>query len=308
MFGGVQAPPESVTSQGGSGGGGKDGSSGGAGSASGEQQASIANTLRQYGLEDLIPLVDSWVRDGLSWSEIEAQLYDPSSQAGKIVDTKYPELRLRREAGRTPMSIAQIRDYRDQTRQLFRAAGLPEGFYDTPEDFTKFIVNDVSLPELNDRINNGFVRVANAPPQVRDELQRLYGIDAGHLAAFFLDETKALPLLQQRVATAEIGGASQMAGFGNLSVNEAESLAQRGVTQGQAQQQFGALASAQELFKPLDAGENAITRQEQLSTFDNNAAAQKRIQDRARRRTAQFEGGGGFASSREGYAGLSTAS
>lgn len=277
-------------------------------SSGGGAGASIINTLRQNGLEDLIPLVDAWVRDGLTWPEIEAQLYDPSSAAGRVVDTKYPEIRLRREAGRAPMSIGQIREFRDTTRQLFRAAGLPEGFYDQPQDFTNFIVNDVSLQELNERITNGYVRVASAPPEVRNELERLYGIDAGHLAAFFLDETKAVPLIQQRVAAAEIGGASQLSGFGNLSVTEAESLAQRGVSQSQAAQQFGSLAAAAELFKPLDAGEDQITREEQLSTFDNNAAAQRRIQERARRRQAQFEGGSSFATSRSGYSGLSTAS
>jgi hypothetical protein len=276
---------------------------------SGSDAANIRNLLRTYDLDELGSFVDEWVRQGLTWPEIEAMLYDPGSAAGAVVDRKYPELRLRREAGHAPMSIGQIRAYRDTATQIFRAAGLPQGFYDTPQDFTRFIVNDVSAEELQTRVQDGFVRVMAAPPEVRDQLQNLYGLGTGDLAAFFLDETKALPLIQRRVAAAEISGAGVRAGFGGLSVNEAERVASLGVSGEQAGQQLSTLANARELFTPLDRGEDVISRDEQLgAVFDNNAAAQRRIQDRARRRQAAFSGGGGLATSREGLAGLSTSS
>ena len=266
------------------------------------------NQLRQDGLEDLVRYVDDWIEQGLTWPEIEARLDDLSTDEGRIIDQLYPERRLRREAGRSSMTIGQIRQYRDTTRAMFRAAGLPEGFYDSNEDFTRFIVNDVSPAELNQRIQNGYLRVANAPVEVRAELQRLYGLGDGDLAAFFLDETKALPLIQKRVASAEISGAGVRSGFGALERGESERLAELGVSADEAGRTLSTLAGARELFTPIDRGEDVITREEQLATFDNSSAARKRIEDRARRRQAAFQGGGQLATSRSGYAGLSTSS
>lgn len=273
-----------------------------------ESAATIKNLLRQYGLEEMIPLVDSWVRRGMSWAEIEGQLMDPTTDAGRVVDRIYPELRLRREAKAAPMSITQIQQYRTQARQMFRAAGLPEGFYDNVDDFRNFIVNDVSLSELSERVERGYVAMASAPPEVRAELERMYGVGPGDLVAFFLDEKKALPLIQRRVAAAQISGAGVRTGFGSLSTAEAEGLAAQGVDEGQAQQGLGDLAAAQELFRPLNQTEDTISRQEQLgAAFSNDAAAKKRIERRQRGRTAAFEGGGRLATSRGGgMAGLST--
>lgn len=271
--------------------------------------ASVKNMLRLYGLEELIPQVDGWIRQGLSWPEIEAMLRDPSTAAGKVFDKYYPEVRLRAEKGLRPMAVDEIQRYRQTVKRVMKAAGLPDGFYDSNDDFTRFMVNDLSPEEVESRIMDGYVAVMNSPVEVRSELERLYGVQPGQLVAFFLDPDKATTLIQRDVAAAKVGGAAIRTGFGQVSQQEAERLTDLGVTDNQAEQGFAALATNKELAVSLDRGEDTISRGEQLgAVFEGNAAAQEKLSRRQRRRIAQFSGGGSLATSREGgFSGLSTA-
>lgn len=268
--------------------------------------ASVAVLLREMGLEELIPDADSFIRGGGTWEEYELKFYDDKTKAGQIVNRIYPEWKIRRDE-KNPISIAQIVQYRAMAKTLFRSAGLPEGFWDSPDDFSKLIINDVSPAELQSRIMDGYVRVANAPQEVKDALQQYYGVTSGGLAAYFLDTQRALPVLERSVAAAQIGGFGAHTGFGAVTKTEAERLASEGVTADQAEQGFSQLATSQQLFNPLDAGEDTINRDEQLgAVFEGNANARRRIAERQRRRVSQFEAGGSFASNRTGYAGLAT--
>lgn len=278
--------------------------------------ASIKNILVQYGLDELVPLVDGWVRQGLSWAEIEVQLRDPSTAAGKVFDRLIPEVRLRREAGLTPMSVAQIIGYRQNAREVLRAAGLPEGFYDSPEDMRDLIVNDVSLQELQNRVREfedfGAQIAAGAGGEL-DLFERAYGVKptAAQLAALVLDPDKALPGLKRQFAAVRLDVSAGRAGFGDLSQGEAERLADVGVDPGQAVAGFGVLADSKELFGALpgqEGSEDTIGRSDQLgAVFAGDARSRGRIEAQARRRKAQFEGGGGFASDNSGFAGIGTA-
>lgn len=268
----------------------------------------VRSMLTQYGLEDLSRFVDRWVRDDLSWEEIEVQLRDPKTPAGKVFDKMYPEVRLRSEKGLRPMSVAEIQSYRETATQVFRNAGLPQGFYDSPDDFTRFITNDVSPQELEERVMDGFVAVNKAPAEVRTELERLYGVSSGHLAAYFLDPQKATTLIQREVAAAEVSGGAQRAGFGGLDREEAERLASVGVTGDSAVDAFGNLVEAAELFQDLPGSvDGTFARDEQIALLAGDAEARRRAEQRAAGRAATTQGGGGFAASREGFSGFGSA-
>lgn len=271
--------------------------------------ASIRGMLAQYGLQDLARYVDRWVRDGLSWEEIEVQLRDPKTAAGKVFDQRFPEIRMRSEKGLRPMSVQEIQSYREQARQVMRNAGLPKGFYDDDRDLTEFMVNDVSPQELEQRVMDGYVAVMQAPAEVRSELERMYGVSSGELVAYMLDPDRATTVIQRNVAAARVGGAATRTGFGQVSREEAERIGALGVTDAQAEQGFGTLSTNRELTVALDRGEDVISREEQIgAVFEGNAAAGERLSRRARRRQAQFQGGGSLATSREGgFSGLSTA-
>jgi hypothetical protein len=269
--------------------------------------ALIRTTLAQYGLPDSLA---DW-----AWSEIVAG----KGNAEIMLDlrqrpefkTEFPEIDARTQKGLAPLSPAEIIAYRQQARQIMSAAGLPSGFYDSKDDFTNFLANDVSINELNDRVNLAKQATYQIPPEVASRLQSEFGITpgSGPLTAYFLDDKKALPLLQRDFAAAGVGGAADRAGYAGISNDQARSLVDQGITDTQAQQGFNDLQLKQQLMYALPgSGEDNIDQQTQLGAeFGGNANAQRRIEDRQRRRIAEFQGGGDFTQTQGGVVGLGRA-
>lgn len=265
--------------------------------------ALIKSTLLQYGLPDTLA---DW-----AWGEIVAG----KGMAEIMLDLRqrpefkaeFPEIDELQRKGLAPMSPGDIVSYRKQAREMMRAAGLPEGFYDNKNDFTKFIVNGVSAAELGDRINLAAEAAYKAPQDVRDTLAQ-WGVGPGDMTAFWLNPDLAQPLLERKYAAAQLAGAATRTGFGQLAESEAIGLTQLGVTADQAQTGFGRLAESRELFNPLEGGEDVIGRSEQMdAVFRGNSTNVARIEQRRRRRQARFEAGGTFAAERTGVSGLGAA-
>lgn len=203
------------------------------------------------------------------------------------------------------LSPKQMLDYEEQTRQIMHAAGLPSGFYDKPDDFAKFMLNDVSPTELQNRVQIAQTAAITAPEEVRTQLQRLYGVNHGELTAYFLDPTQAMPVIQQRFTASQIAAQSQTTGFGQLEQTQAEKLAAEGVTEQAAQEGFGALSANAGLFEQQVAGEDVIDPNAQIAAqFEQNAAARKRIEQRKQSRLGEFQGQSGFGVGQKGVTGL----
>lgn len=272
-----------------------------------DAQAYIASFLREYGLESLSDWAWQRIIAGDSPTIIVQELYKRPE-----FRSRFPAYFARRDRGLAPMSPAQIVDYENRARQLFRQYGIPEGFWDTTEELQEFITNDLSLAELNDRIQLAAQIYFDTDQTAREELHRLYGISMtpGQEIAFILDEAKALPLIQRQVTAAAISATSRRTTYGPLSAAEAEDLYSLGVTPQQAAQGFSSLATQRELFAPLPGEEFAagtISRAEQLAAqFGSNTVAQERIIRAAERRVAAFRGRTQFVESREGVLGLGT--
>lgn len=266
-------------------------------------KAIVQQFLDQYGLGQLgnwaWNLYKSSGGGDAAFGIIRAEL--PQQAAFKA---RFPAYDALAKAGKA-MSVDQMLAYEQQARQIFHDAGLPASFYDSPDDFAKFMVNDVSASELQSRVQIAQQAVVSSPPAVRQQLEQLYGIKAGDLTAYWLDPNKAMPVLQQRYTSAQIGGQAATTGFGQLDRATAELLAQQGVTNEQAQQGFGQLAENKGLFDIQQTGETAIDQQTQIgATFSNDAAARLRIKRRQESRTAAFGGSSGFGVGQKGVAGL----
>lgn len=266
--------------------------------------AVIRSVLAEYGLESLSQWAWDQLVGGLSMNEILISMRDRPE-----FRQRFRAIEERRSAGLTPISPAEVVAYERQASQMMRAAGLPEGFYDQPDDFVRFLAGDVALPELQNRVDLARTAAFEAPAEVKVELQRMYGVNEGDLTAFFLDEKRALPLLQQRYVAAQTSGVAQRTGFGALETFEAERIAALGVSEQEAEQGFGALVRGKELFGVLPGSrEGNISRDEQLSAvFNKDERATQRIERRARSRVAGFSGGGSFATDRSGFAGVDSA-
>ena len=230
----------------------------------------------------------------------------------KAFQDRFPANKQLQAQGKPQYSVREYLRLENDFKARLQEAGLPAGFYDDPSDFQNFIANDVSPDEVGARAQMGYQAVRQSNPQVIAEFKRLYGVNEGELAAYFIDPDRMRPTFdryeaERQARSAQIAAqATQQAGL-SLGQQQAEELARAGVSQEQAQAGFTALGDTRELFQTSLAGEQQITEQEQIAgTFNTNAEARQKIAARRRGRQAAFESGGGFATGQTGVAGLST--
>lgn len=291
--------------------------------------ASSTTLLRQLGLEELIPLVEAWIRDGLytSWAQIEAQLLDRSTEAGRIVDRIYPELRMmqeendrRRGAGLPtlpPVSIQGVQQFYLQGQQMISERGLAAAFPDVKGTLQSWLVSGKSLVEQAARLDviedDVAAAISGSPEAMADveAWQRFYGVGPTLQAyvAHVINPASDLPTLVRQQSAVAVDRAAGRAGFGDLSRVEAEKIVGFGVSGGDAVAGFGDLAAMGEVAAPLPGTqEDTIGRDTQIdAVFGGNQFARRRIERRLRQRRAVFEGGGGFASTQEGFTGIGVA-
>lgn len=269
--------------------------------------AYLEELLRSYGLEDLAPWAYEQVTNGNSPTMIRQMLWEQPS-----FKKRFKVIFDRRAKGLSAISVNEVIDYERKGRQLLQAAGLPKGFYDTPDDFYSFLLNDISLSELNDRVNIAKEYMYNIDATTRAEIQRLYGLTDGDFTAHALDPQRAIPILQNKFTSARTAAASARSGYGQLTVTEAERLTSLGVDPASASQGFAALVQSRQLFAPLpgmETAEASITREDQLSAaFGGSETARQKLARRGETRAAAGKGGGGFVADREGFGGLGSAS
>lgn len=262
--------------------------------------ASIRQMLNDFGLGSLADWAWKRYQDGFSLDQIMIEMYQrPEFKA------VFPEYEVLAQKGRA-YSVAELVNYRKQVVGMMKMYGIPEGFYDSVDDLSKLAANEVSLAEISRRVAEAADAAYSSSPLMRAEMQRLYGVNQGDMIAYFLDSTKAEPLIRQNWISAQIGAASRQTGYGVLTQQEAEGLAGLGVDYGAAAKGFGQLANSQELFGAINRGEQDIGREVQLgAAFGGDAASQQLVERRRGQRVAEFQAGGGFATNQQGVVGVS---
>jgi hypothetical protein len=182
----------------------------------------------------------------------------------------------------------------NQYRETLRANGMPANFYDQNDDFTALLEGDVSPSELNERVQSGYRAVADADPEVKRQMQQLYGVGEAELAAYFLDPERAAPLLTRQARAAQIAARGAEQGGIQLTGALAEDLARRGITEAEAQRGFAEIGALGELRQAF-AGETELSTEELVGAqFSQNVQAQQELERRRRLRTGEFAGGGQF--------------
>jgi hypothetical protein len=174
--------------------------------------------------------------------------------------------------------------------------------YDQPDDFVAPMKGNVSLSELNQRYQMAASAAYTMPQQVRDALTQM-GVDSGGLISFFLDPDRATPILDRKFRAAQVMGAGSIAGIG-IDQDQAENLADEGVTFQQAQQGAQQVASMQGLTAALGSAEVTDTRALVDAILGGSANATAQAQRVQKSRAAQFQQGGGAASQTQGVSGL----
>ena len=197
------------------------------------------------------------------------------------------------KAGKPVMPENQYLQQETSYRQALKGAGLPANFYDKPDDFGKWIVNDVSPTEVAQRANEASTLANSQDPATLAAFRNFYGIDKGHLAAYFLDPSKAAPILQKQANAAAIGAEAIHEGLGSsVGRGFAEGLVDKGISQTQARAAF----LGTNIEKPTVALLSGIDHTS-ISTGDMinaqlglDATAVKKVKSVADRETARFRG------------------
>jgi hypothetical protein len=126
-------------------------------------------------------------------------------------------------------------------------------------------------------------------------MQELYGVNEAGLAAYFLDPTKAAPILTRQAEAAKISARAKEQGRIQLLSGTAEEIAARGITADEAQAGFTALGLQEGLYTEI-MGEQALTQQQKVgAALGYDVEAQRQLAERRGTRKSPFQGGGSFA-------------
>lgn len=239
----------------------------------------------------------NWVTGEIQSNKGVDQILNDLRAQPFYVNSIFGQVNAARQAkGLGDMTEAQILAYQDYAVGDLSQAGIPQGFL-TQNELVQLMGGDVSTSELDARVTQGFVDATKADSNTKSVLANDYGVDIGNLAAYYLDPTKALPLLQSQFAAAQIGGAALRTGYGSLSADTLNDLAAQGITPDAAQTGFSDLGKQSQLFNPLPGSNQApINQQVQLAAeFGGDAADQQAIKSVADQRVAAFAGNYKFA-------------
>lgn len=254
--------------------------------------------FKSYGLESLVDNIQQYALQGYSTQMVQILLPETKEYKERF---KANEARVKNNL-RVLTPVEYIETEKAYERMMFNA-GLPAGFYDSRDDYTKFLENDASPVELEERINAARAAVTSDNPLIRETYRQWYaaGLSEGDAIAAVLDPLKGGGLAEKkrRAAAAALGGAASYQGVG-IDRERAEALANMGVSGQNALQGFGQVADIQRNAGTLASrygmdyegqtdAENAV--------FANDANAIQRIRKLGQREAAEF-GGRGVGDSR----------
>ena len=249
----------------------------------------VIDMLKEFGLESLAPKILGYVQQGYDSSTIGYELQQTSEWK-----TRFAANETRKKNGLPVLSpqeyIATERSY----RQIMQNAGVPAGFYDQTSDFQKFLENDVSPDEVNNRVKAATDFINRKDPQELAIFKKFY--TNGDMIAYALDPTRAQPLVGKAFEAATIAGQAQTQGI-SIDKGLAEGLAGDGITRDQAQQGFGLIAQEQGNANKLSSiyGQDGFTTSDLVNeTFRADASVANRRKKLASQERGNFSGTSGI--------------
>lgn len=200
--------------------------------------------------------------------------------------------------------------------ELLKQYGIPSGIFDSKEYLGSLMTNNVTAQDLQQRLIAVQDTVNSYDESVKKYAADTYGLDSGHLMAWALDPTKALPVIQNQAKAMQIGGAALKAGFaggvgpnGEISTAQAEALGAAGINQAQAQQGFVNLAQMGQLAQALPGDVSGSVSNQQLinAQFGLSGTDTAEVKKVQQKRVAEYQQGGSYMAGTTGVGGLGSA-
>ena len=199
--------------------------------------AFLQDLFNQYGLGSLAQTIVDLKQQGLSDTVVSIKLRETPEYKQRFIGNE-----TRKKAGLQPLTPAEYISAEAAYKKVMRDSQLPAGFYDQPDDFAKFLGNDVSPAELQERVNIANLSIQNADPYYTDSLRRLYGLQTGDMLAYALDPERALPFITRQQKAAQFGAEAARQGIKVTTPMAETYTGQLGVSQEQARQGFETVA------------------------------------------------------------------
>ena len=182
-------------------------------------------------------------------------------------------------------------------QQLLITNQLPQGFYDSKEDFANWMVNGVSPKELQGRITQAKNILDSTDSNLTKQALDYYGLDRAHLMAYVLDPQKAQPLIDKQMQSIQLGGAAARQGMG-LDRAAAEGLVNDYFSQASPQSMDQAFSSTADLWKSAshlaDLEGTQFTQGDAIdAVIKQSQIEQRRAMAMQQREQARFSGASG---------------
>lgn len=231
--------------------------------------------FKSYGIGSLGPKIAEFLQNGYSADTISLLLRETPEYKKRFAANE-----TRRAKGLPVLSPAEYLATETAYRQVMRAAGLPPGFYDRPDDFKKFLESDVSPTEIQSRVTEA----SNFINSATQEQKAMFGMwyTKGDMIAYALDPARAEPLIGKAFTAAKIGGEAVTQGLGRIEKSMATDIADRGISAEQASQGFSVIAGTIGNDQKLAAisGGQGITQYDAMREVFFNAADVTKRRDR----------------------------
>lgn len=264
----------------------------------------LTQLLESYGLGNLTNWITGKLVGGASETEVTIELYQqPEFKA------RFPAIEERRKNGFNPISPVEILAYEDQAKELFKAAGITSSELTSNVNIQRLISNNVSAVELQGRLQNGLLKVTQAPPEVKAAFNSYFGTNGeSAMAQLFLDPTTAMPELEKMAQTAYAGGIGKKFNI-EIAKGIAREIVDTGASEQSIWQGFNQINAMSSVFQESISENVDLTAENQGigAVFGTNTEAEKILQRRVESRTSQFKGGGGIGATEQGVIGLGVA-
>lgn len=198
---------------------------------------------------DIEAIIRAAVIDGITPDQISLVL--PDIQNTGTWNTRFPGWKSRVTNGYNQISVGEYLNLENTYHRILESAGLPAGFYDSPGDFGNWIANNVSPQEIQSRVDLAMDAVRQVDPTARSLLTKFYGVTAGDLASYFLDQDRALPTLDRQYKAVNVAKFAQRNGLQVFDAAYYEDLVDQGVTDSEAAQGYSVAKTLTDTFGRL---------------------------------------------------------
>lgn len=219
----------------------------------------VRQQFAQFGLESLFGQLESIWQEGFTQQDT-AVILSRLSQTNEYKQ-RFSANEKRKAAGLAELTPGEYVELENQYRDLTKTAGLSRFF--AAEDFTKWLENDVSPMEAQQRVATAKKAAGQVDPAYKQAMADMYGVDLDGIAAYFLNPEKTMGVLESQHNAAIIKGTATNFKVG-MDAGTAELLAGQGVDGQDAAQGFGRVSDQRDAAGRLGALYNSDISQDDL--------------------------------------------